>query len=145
MGYSATRAYRMAYQVADDAKPQGVASDAWALAHNPDVALYVAQLRREAAEKAAITAADMLVEMGFNRTIALDEGKLSVAASSSRDRAKVAGLMTPQPRQNPADRRDEAADLVTGVVEEVRSLNDLGRRVFFTLELGKRRALAKPE
>jgi hypothetical protein len=144
MGYSPTRAYRLCYQVSDDTKPSTVTANAYNLMQITEVKQMVAALQQEASAAAVVTTTSMLNEMGVNRMIALDEGKLSVAATSSRDRAKVAGLLTPKP-QVPEHRPDEAAQHVQdGTTAEERSLFEIARRVFFTLELGKRRAKELP-
>lgn len=139
MGYSAAESYRRCYNVKPETRAAVIHTEAWKLLENPDVAQRVATLRERANAAAVVTRDGMLAEMQVNRSIALDMGKVSVAESASFHRARVAGLLD---RDRPGDTpHDAAAKAVEEqVAEEVRTMFEIGRRVYFTLELGKRRA-----
>lgn len=92
-GYNPTEAYRRCFQVRPGTNPATTWNDAYKLARNPDVAARIAVLMAQAAAEAGVTRESMLHEMSQNRALALDAGELGVAATSSRDRARVAGLM----------------------------------------------------
>lgn len=141
-GYSAAAAYRMAYVVADDTKPATVWNNAYMLQRVPEVAARIAQLRDEANRRAVVSREGMLVELEENRTIALEQGRISAANSASIGRARVAGYMrppAPPPPQHNDDAMHQVADAAMDSAVE-RSLFDIGRKVLFTLELGRRKA-----
>ncbi len=142
MGYSQSEAYRRAFDCSTLTQPSSIWAAASTLAALAKVAKRINELRTLAAEAAAIDNAAMLTEMGFNRTIALDTGKVSAAVASSRDRARVAGLLVVAKKPfhlDKPDNQDEAAGLVEAVtVAEARPLNDIARRIAFSLAKGKR-------
>lgn len=137
IGYSAVEAYRRSFAVNPDTKQATVSNNAYVLQRNTDVAARVAELSAAAASRAVISRESMLVEMDQNRTLAVDAGKLSVAQSASRDRAKVLGLHA----IGPGGKAGEAAAAVaTEVSLEARSANDLARKIAFALAKGQREA-----
>jgi len=142
MGYSQAEAYRRSYNCDKLTQPSSIWTEAHKTAKLHKVANRINELRQLAAEAAAIDNATMLTEMGFNRTIALDTGKISAAVASSRDRARVAGLLVVAKKPfhlDKPDNQDEAAGLVEAVtVPEARPLNDIARRIAFSLAKGKR-------
>lgn len=131
---SQARAYRLAYKVRPDTKPETVWQAASRLAADAKVSARISALKAEAAEKAVISRASMLEEMDVNRRLALELDMPQAAASASRDRAKVAGLMVDKLEHTG---KDGAALLVetTTTIEE-RSMNDLARRIAFALAEG---------
>lgn len=92
-GYSQAEAYRRSYNVRPGSLPVTAWVNASALAAKHNVALRIAELTEQAARNAMVTRESMLVEMAENRALALDAGELGAATTSSRDRARVAGLM----------------------------------------------------
>lgn len=143
MGYTAAGAYRRAFVVDDDTKPSTVWNNAYMLMANKEVKARIAELTAQANEKAMISRNSMLEEMGFNRSISLDHGKFSVAASSSLARARVARLLEKEPAAPPPAPESAAGIVNAELSQEERTLNEIGRRVYFTLELGKRRGKTK--
>lgn len=142
-GYDGAAAYRIAFVVGPKTKPQTTWNDAYKLMKIPEVRARIDELNAEAAKIAVIDRASMLSEMGTNRTVALGMGKVSVAESASFHRARVAGLLD---REAPAPvlPGGEAAGAVATLTIEERSIFELGRRVAFTLELGRRRVVQIP-
>lgn len=135
-GYSATEAYRRSFVVHPDTKAATTWNDAYKLQRNPDVLARIEELGAQAASRAVISRESMLVEMGENRTLAVEAGKVSAAVASSRDRAKVLGLHA----IGPGGRGDEAARAGQEVSIEARSANDLARKIAFALAKGQREA-----
>ena len=140
-GYSAAEAYRRSYTIGDNTKPHTIHTEAYKLRENPDVAHRIAELTAQAAARAVVSRETMLAEMAINRSHAIDHGNISAANTASRDRARVAGLLSAE--TDPGSAADEAAEAVAGAISEVAATYfDLGRRVYFAMELGKRRANA---
>lgn len=137
MGYDGASAYRIAYQVKPETKPQTIWAEAYRLMKDPLVAARIAELKAEAAQLAVIDRASMLTEMAVNRTVALGIGKVSVAETASFHRARVAGLL-----QHERPSTNVIVDASTQVKNELsveqRSLNDLARKIAFALAKGKR-------
>lgn len=141
-GYSQTEAYRRSFTIKPSTKPATTWNDAYKLSENPDVAARIDVLTAQAAARAGVTKQSMLAEMGFNRAVALDHGDHSVAATSSRDRAKVAGLLTEKFEHTGKD--GAAIAVATELDASERSVNDIARRIAFALAEGKRRAKLAP-
>lgn len=93
MGYDGAAAYRIAYTVGPNTKPQTVWNNAYMLMKKSDVRARIDELKAEAAALAVVDRAQMLAEMGHNRTVALGLGAVSVAETASYHRARVAGLL----------------------------------------------------
>lgn len=87
-------AYRKAFRVRETTKPDSVYQAASKLLADPKIASRVEALREQAAKRAGVTRETMLLEMSENRALAIDDRQYGVAQSASRDRAKVAGLMS---------------------------------------------------
>lgn len=131
---SQSLAYRRAYRVRPSTKPETVWQAASHLAADAKVAARIQALKEKAAEKAVVTRTSMLVEMEQNREFAFALDNPSAAASASRDRAKVAGLMVDRTEHTG---KDGAAILVESEVTlDDRNANDLARRVAFLLAQG---------
>lgn len=141
-GYTQAEAYRRSFNT----RPGSAPSTAWVegskLANNPQVRQRIDELTAEAAKRAAVSRESMLLEMAQNRDLALDAGEIGPAVTSSRDRARVAGLLVDRLEHTG---KDGAAIAVSEEVTiEDRSLNELARRIAFTLALGKRKKSATP-
>ena len=131
---SYARAYRKAYKVGERTKPETVHRNAATLAADTKISARIEELKAKAADKAVISRASMLEEMDVNRRLALELDMPAAAASASRDRAKVAGLMVDRTEHTG---KDGAAILVESEVSlEEKSSNDLARRVAFLLAQG---------
>lgn len=144
LGFTGADAYRRNYDVQPDTKFSTIYSQASRLLSTPKIAARVQWLRDLAAAENTIQRGVMLAEMGANRALALGAGKLSVAATSSLARARVAGLLDKAPPPPPPAAPEDAPDMVNAELsQEERTLNEIGRRVYFTLELGKRRGKTK--
>jgi hypothetical protein len=133
----AANAYRAAYNVRPGTKPETVWSSASVVLSNPKVAERVSTLLAGAAASANISAGQMLIEMEQNRAFAQTLGHAGAAQAASRDRARILGYLDP----GVAARADAAQFVRDNTTIEARNLYDLARRVFFTLELGRRRGI----
>lgn len=134
-GCSYAEAYRRNYST-DNLKIGTLYNEAHRVRHRPHVNELIEHLRKQAADAAVVTRETMLVEMGHNREHAIDSGKIASAVTSSRDRARVAGLLE---RKRPGDGADIAAGAVQGDVSaEERSHNDIARRIAFALARARR-------
>lgn len=91
----------------------------------------------EAAARAGVTKETMLHEMAQNREIALELEQVSAAESASRDRAKVAGLLTEKVEHTGKD--GAAIEVNEQLTVEDRGANDLARRIAFMLAHGSRK------
>lgn len=131
---SYSHAYRLAYNVKPTTKPESVHRRASGLASEVKIASRIEELKAKAAEKASVSRASMLKEMEQNREFAILLDNPSAAASSSRDRAKVAGLMVDRTEHTGKD--GAAIQVETETTIEERSANDLARRVAFLLAQG---------
>jgi predicted ATPase with chaperone activity len=85
----------------------------------------------------------MLVEMAENRALALDAGELGAATTSSRDRARVAGLL--KDRLELTGRDGAAIAVEQEVSIDERSSYELARRIAFALQLGRKRTKSAPK
>lgn len=139
---SGAAAYRLAYNVAKTTKPESVWQAASRLLDDGKVASRVSELMAQAADKAVVSRASMLVEMGQNRALAIDAEQYSVAQSASRDRAKVAGILVE--RQELTGKDGAALQVEQEVSLEVRTKNDVARRIAYILHKGMRAARQKP-
>lgn len=131
---SYSHAYRIAYRVRPDTKPESVHRAASALANDVKIASRIEELRAKAAERAVVTRASMLQEMEENRSFAMMLDNASAAHSASRDRAKVAGLMVDKHEHTGKD--GAALQVQTETTIEERSANDLARKIAFALAQG---------
>ncbi len=138
---SGAAAYRLAYNVRKDTKPESIWTNASNLLADAKVARRVAELMAQAAEKAVISRASMLHEMGQNRELAINAEQYSVAQSASRDRAKVAGILVE--RQELTGKDGAALHVIEEVSVDERTQNDVARRIAYLLHKGMRAAKAK--
>lgn len=135
-GYSQAEAYRRSYSVGPRTKPTTVWVESCKLAADPKVSQRITELTAQAAARAGVTRETMLAEMGFNRERAVDAGDNAAANTASRDRARVAGLLSDKLELTG---KDGAAIAVKEEVSlEDRSINEIARRIAFTLQKGRR-------
>lgn len=139
-GHSQAEAYRRSYVIQPDTLDTSIHVNACKLAAKPNVAQRIDELRAKAAERAMVTRENMLVEMGFNHERAVDKGAVSAANTASRDRARLAGHLQPvRDPPKPPGAAGEAADHVDAELTiEDRSLNEIARRIAFTLTIARR-------
>lgn len=90
---NASEAYRLCYDVSENAKPEGVWVDACKLLANPKVALRVEQLQREARERHKIDIDTITQMLREDRELARKEGQSSAAVSAVMGLAKIHGLI----------------------------------------------------
>lgn len=140
-GHSQAEAYRRSYKVHPNTLPSTVWVNASKLAADANVSQRIEALKAEAAARAGVTRESMLAEMQSNREHALDQGNVSVAATSSRDRARVAGLLKEKLELTGAD--GAAIAVKTELELEERSMNEIARRIAFALQKGKREKMSK--
>lgn len=89
---NASEAYRRAYQVSADTKPETIHKRASELLANGEVTGRVAMLQGKAAKKAEITVDSLAQELEEARAIALSEKQSSAAVSATMGKAKLFGL-----------------------------------------------------
>lgn len=135
-GYSYSAAYREAYNVRPGTTKGTIWREGYKIAHTPKIRDYIAKLVAEAADRAVVTRESMLVEMAQNRDMALDAGEIGAAVTSSRDRARVAGLLKDKVELTGKD--GAAIQVEEQVTLEDRSVTEIARRIAFALQKGKR-------
>lgn len=137
-GFSQSEAFRRSYTVKPETKNTTVWVTSCKIAKNPKVLQRINELRAEAATRSIVSREALLDEMGINRAHALDTGRLNVAATSTRDRARLAGYLGGTGA--PPGKQDEAMVAVAeGVTSEERTMFEIARRMAFALELARRR------
>ena len=141
-GFSYSAAYRRSYTVGEKTLDTTVWQEASRVARNPHVSARIEALQAEAAKRAGVTKESMLAEMAFNRELALDAGNINAAIASSRDRARV-GLLITDKLELTTGKDGAALAVQTEVALEDRSLNEIARRIAFTLQKGMREKKTK--
>lgn len=90
---NASEAYRQAYDVGEDAKPETIWNEASDLRKNPEVALRVLELQEEARERCIVTVESLTKELDEDRVLARKEAMPSAAISAVLGKAKLHGLL----------------------------------------------------
>ncbi len=89
---NASAAYRLAYNVAKNTKPESVWESASKLLSNPKVASRIAELQAAHRERHDIQVSDLTRELEADRQLARDNGSASAAISATMGIARVHGL-----------------------------------------------------
>lgn len=90
--HNKTAAYRMSYKT-DNMQDKTVWNEASVLSKNHGVAIRIMELQEECAERAAITADSLALELEEARTLALDIDQPSAAVSATLGKGKLFGLL----------------------------------------------------
>lgn len=91
---NASEAYRFAYDVSEDTKPETIWKEAYLLLGNPKVAPMVEKLQQEHRERHSVTIDMLTAELDEARQLALkDEKGASAAVSATMGKAKLHGLL----------------------------------------------------
>jgi 2',3'-cyclic-nucleotide 2'-phosphodiesterase (5'-nucleotidase family) len=124
-------AYRRAYEVGADTKPETVWSEASRLLANPAVAARVKELQQQARDLAMVSIGTLTGELELARVKAMgDEKGASAAVSAIMGKAKLHGLLVEK-----AEVTGKDGAPLTSAVDDL-SKNDIARRVAFLLAQG---------
>jgi hypothetical protein len=91
-GKSQADAYRAAFNVRPNTKPETIVQSASKIMANPNVSTRVDELREVAAKKAVITLESHLEDLQKLRNMAVKDGKWSAAVAAEIARGKAAGV-----------------------------------------------------
>lgn len=91
---NASEAYRQAYDVGENTKPETVWNEAYRVLANPDVSARVFQLQEQAAKRHAVTVDSITKEYEEARELAIRECQSAAAVSATTGKAKLHGLLT---------------------------------------------------
>jgi phage terminase small subunit len=89
---NASGAYRQAYEVGPETKPETIWSEASRTLANPLVTARVMELQEAAAERSLVTVDSLTKELEEARQLALSEANPSAAVSAIMGKAKLHGL-----------------------------------------------------
>lgn len=89
-GMTGTDAYRHAF--GSKGKPETVATEAWKLKVNPEVAQRIQELRNSLVDRSACTLDNHLAKLAELREIATQTGQVGAAVSAERFRGMASGL-----------------------------------------------------
>jgi len=90
---NASEAYRTAYDVGEDTKPESIWVNASKLLSDAKVAQRVAELQQEHRERHAVTVDKLTDELEEARTVAKAEGQGAAMTSATMGKAKLHGLL----------------------------------------------------
>ncbi|WP_395448692.1 terminase small subunit [Aminobacter sp. UC22_36] len=126
-----SEAYRRAYEVRADTKPETIWSEASRLLANPTVAARVKELQQQARDLAMVSIGTLTGELELARVKAMgDEKGASAAVSAIMGKAKLHGLLVEK-----AEVTGKGGAPLTSTVDDL-SKNDIARRVAFLLAQG---------
>lgn len=91
---NASEAYRQAYDVGENTKPESVWESASRTLADVKVASRVVALQEQAAKRHAVTVDSITREYEEARELALKEGQSAAAVSATTGKAKLHGLLT---------------------------------------------------
>jgi hypothetical protein len=92
-----SRAYRAAYKVKPDTKPESVWVGASKLLADPKVAQRVAELKADAAKRAGITVENRIAELETNLSLARELEQVGAANQAILTQSRLAGLLKDDP------------------------------------------------
>jgi phage terminase small subunit len=90
---NASEAYRRAYDVGDDTKPETVWRKASALATDGKVSARVAELKAQAAQRLFVTIESLTTELDEARKVAKDMQNPAAMTAATMGKAKLHGLL----------------------------------------------------
>jgi phage terminase small subunit len=90
---NASEAYRTAYDVGEDTKPESIWVNASKLLSDAKVAQRVAELQQEHRERHAVTVDSLTQELEEARMVATAEGQGAAMTSATMGKAKLHGLL----------------------------------------------------
>ena len=90
---NASEAYRQAYDVGKDTKPEGIWVDACNTLAKPNVALRVFELQQAAQERTMVTIESITKELEENRTFAASLDQPAAMNTATMGKAKIHGLV----------------------------------------------------
>ena len=122
---NASEAYRHAYNVGKNTKPETVWTSAYKLLSIPHVSKRVAQLQERAVERTMVTVASITQELEEARAVALQEGQGSAMTSASMGKAKIHGLLIDKTdNKHEHSISDSMAELIANARENTKRIGD---------------------
>jgi phage terminase small subunit len=113
---NASEAYRFAYDVSEDTKPETIWKEAYLLLGNPKVAPMVEKLQQEHRERHSVTVDSLTQELEEARMVAIAEGQGAAMTSATMGKAKLHGLLVDK-NETKLDTTDTFAALVLKAVD----------------------------
>lgn len=113
---NASEAYRFAYDVGEEAKPETIWKEAYSLLGNPKVAPMVEKLQQEHRERHSVTVDSLTQELEEARMVATAEGQGAAMTSATMGKAKLHGLLVDK-NETKLDTTDTFAALVLKAVD----------------------------
>ena len=105
---NASEAYRRAYEVGEDTKPETIWSEASRTLADPKVTARVMELQQEARERTLVTVESLTRELNEDRELARSLEMPAAAVSAVMGKAKLHGLITDKSKNETALSGDEA-------------------------------------
>lgn len=126
---NASEAYRTAYDVKDDTKPETVWTSASVLLTDPKVSQRVMELQEEMRERHAVTVDKLTRELDEDRTMARAEKMPSAAITAVMSKAKLHGLVADKKvLSGPDDKPIQVEDVTTITPQRRRAMLEMMRR-----------------
>lgn len=133
----ASRAYRVAYKLKPDIKPETVWAHASRLLADGKVKARIDELRAAAAAKVLISVEGQVHKLEQHRDGALEDGKWSAANQAVISQSRHVGLIEAK-GSTQVNVLNAAAAVSTEVAVEEQGANDLARRIAFAMAKGLR-------
>jgi len=122
---NASEAYRTAYNVGKNTKPETIWKAAYNILSRSHVASRVEQLQDKAQALTLVTVASITLELEEARAVALQEGQGSAMTSASMGKAKIHGLLVDKTdNKHEHSISDSMAELIASARENTKRIGD---------------------